>query len=660
MTWLAGLAVVLGGCDFSFTNPNDPARCNPRCTGSEVCFNGSCRPRSGDAAFDVARTPDGPRSDTIVDGLVTADKAGPAEAARDLARDVPTADTALPDKAADLLAPDTGPQCATPGTGCCDPQGKFRPSSFRCDDVAVQSEYRCDGSGCGAAPQKRGQFKYCSGSGAACDTSNLTWEAWANIKTCGPNDLCTSDGTKADCTTCANGCSNGVCYGQCTPGQPCCTAQGTFQPSSLKCDAAAVATGTRCSGSGCGSSTQPISHFKFCTGTSAACDSSNLKWEDTGASTSCGASGICTGSQPSATCQSCPFGCGTAGCYPQCAPGQPCCTSTGTFQPSTLKCSTTANATGYRCASSGCNSSRQPISQYKYCSGTSAACDTSNLKWEDTGSASSCGTSGYCTGSQPSATCQSCTYGCNAGACYPQCTPGPECCNSNGTFAGTGKLCGSTRYEYQCSGSGCGAIRQRRTTQSRCNASAATCNGLYDAVIANWANYDCTGYGTTDMDRCTGSAPNATCSSCSSGQTCYGSGCVANCSLPLKSWSVTFCDSYGGGDGWDSSMWAKLYSGSTHYWSGCEAANCDCEIPVACGCVSGSSKAVTLTPSQLTTTQQLQVFGSGHSDFRSIKLTATNYFNHTFTLYYYGSGGWVSVSGGGTYNFGWTGTVNCN
>ncbi len=90
---------------------------------------------------------------------------------------------------------------------CCD-NGQLRPSNFQCD---AWTEYRCNGSDCGADAQQRAVRQYCSGSSAYCN-GTTSQDGWSTIDVCHADDICTTDDqTYAECQNCPAGCAAGQC-----------------------------------------------------------------------------------------------------------------------------------------------------------------------------------------------------------------------------------------------------------------------------------------------------------------------------------------------------------------------------------------------------------------------------------------------------------------
>lgn len=123
------LALLCGACDlWPRYNALDPARCNPRCSGGQVCVEGQCV--SPDGGVDLSL-------DLGLDALVD-DQA--ADTASDQAADQPAPDQLAPDQ----LAPDQGPPCAKTKCGslCVDTQTS--------GDHCGKCDHSCGGGACAA------------------------------------------------------------------------------------------------------------------------------------------------------------------------------------------------------------------------------------------------------------------------------------------------------------------------------------------------------------------------------------------------------------------------------------------------------------------------------------------------------------------------------
>jgi hypothetical protein len=495
---------------------------------------------------------------------------------------------------------------------------------------------------------------------------------------CGTGSTCRGCKSDSECLT-REGVSTGwvcdtvtgLCHGgDCFPvNTECCDASGKLRTTTYKCDSQPVATEWRCTSSACGGDAQKRDQYKYCDGKNSTCTNVNPKWDTWVTASNCTDSQLCKVQGADASCVDCTFGCNNGVCNAKCLPTDPCCTPTGDFQSSTVKCSQTPNATGARCDIAGCGSKSIPVAQYKYCSGASSECGTTNMIWEDTGGAATdCG--GYCSGSAGSASCTACPYGCySPGACYPKCTPGTgECCTGSGTFVADQTQCGSVYAQYRCNGSGCGAVRQRRQVKNTCTGSSKDCSGPATA-IDNWADYDCSGDGVGVVKRgmCEGYEPNAYCTGCCSTCGCLPAAgtCRSLETFPIKSLAVDFCDTHiSGGDGWASLVGeAHLLHGSsstiTWYASGDTEFNSSCQPE---GSWNSYPQISGLTIGNLKETQHFSVSGSsGKSCFYRMRLTVSNYFNHTTTAYkdlQYGNtcAGNKCIGGGAgctQFDFGW-------
>jgi hypothetical protein len=323
-------------------------------------------------------------------------------------------------------------QC-TSGACCDTATGQFRLSTYQCNASPYATEYGCTGTTCGSDARRRYQYQYCTGSSSTCGTGNLQWAAWAVLEDCSASALCQSNSSNAWCSACTYGCSGSACNSaQCTSGDCCDTATGQYRPSSYQCDSNPYATQYGCTGTACGSDAQLRNQYKYCTGSSATCGTTNLVWGSWQVTDNCATNAICEYSGSNAWCTTCAYGCsGTACVVPQCTSGTCCDTATGQYRPSSYQCNSTPYATEYRCYVSGtCGADGQRRYQYQYCTGSSSTCGTGNLVWAGWTTIADCSTSQICTSTPSSASCTTCTYGCASGTCNSN----PCSLNSLNTF----------------------------------------------------------------------------------------------------------------------------------------------------------------------------------------------------------------------------------
>lgn len=147
------------------------------------------------------------------------------------------------------------------------------------------------------------------------------------------------------------------------------------------------------------------------------------------------ADGVC--SYPSHT-EPCAFGCSNGACnLTQCSSG-PCCVN-GLFASTDVQCSPTAHAEQFACSGSGCGADVIRRYQYPFCSGQSAECDLTNLKWQPWEPAQDCESGSICESNGTTASCKTCAFGCQSGQCNPdpcqdvpcQTPPAAECQDTN-------------------------------------------------------------------------------------------------------------------------------------------------------------------------------------------------------------------------------------
>ena len=150
--------------------------------------------------------------------------------------------------------------CDNPDAPCCD-GCYFRPTTHICNDE-YDTDYQCNGGGCGDDAQKKIQVRHCSGNSSSC-TGETSWGGWTTIENCSSTERCSSDNNYyASCsydTSCDCECSNGICCDGCK-----------YRPSSYICDAENDID-YQCSGAGCGDDAQKNIQVRYCSGNSSTC-----------------------------------------------------------------------------------------------------------------------------------------------------------------------------------------------------------------------------------------------------------------------------------------------------------------------------------------------------------------------------------------------------
>lgn len=89
---------------------------------------------------------------------------------------------------------------------CCDGTS-FRDTSYLCSTV---TEYRCDGTACGADAQEREVTQRCSGTSSVCD-GVIDEGSWSTVDACTSDQECNATSEGASCVDCPAGCSLGAC-----------------------------------------------------------------------------------------------------------------------------------------------------------------------------------------------------------------------------------------------------------------------------------------------------------------------------------------------------------------------------------------------------------------------------------------------------------------
>ncbi len=146
--------------------------------------------------------------------------------------------------------------CTTSDGPCCD-GCNFKAPGSPCD---TETQYQCEGTGCGDDVEERTRSKSCSGTSATCDGSYGSWSGWTTHENCSSDEKCNS--TSFSCyesTACLD----------CLPSSgPCCDSSGNFRPSSYVCDSN-VSTVYECHwGTSCGDDVGKGVLKKYCSGSS--------------------------------------------------------------------------------------------------------------------------------------------------------------------------------------------------------------------------------------------------------------------------------------------------------------------------------------------------------------------------------------------------------
>jgi len=221
--------------------------------------------------------------------------------------------------------------CAPDGLGVvC--EGAGVPVAERCNgldddcDGIVDNGCDDDGDGWCDADMEYWGSPLCPHGGGDCDDDDPTVHPGAPEVCDGKDNNC--DGvTDGMVEPCAGGCGAGTStctagvWGPCTggsgvcdPASPCCRSDGcAFEPTSVRCGGAPVATERQCQGS-CGGSVRERQRWAYCGGASASCGGDNLVWEAWQVVQSCGAGHLCAGSGGASACQACSHGCASGQC----------------------------------------------------------------------------------------------------------------------------------------------------------------------------------------------------------------------------------------------------------------------------------------------------------------------------------------------------------
>ena len=367
-----------------------------------------------------------------------------AETSSDTAADVPLdlpTDTATdaradtsPDTTPDTTADTTGDTCTSDCDGpvedlgectsgpCCE-GGGFLGTEERCGATPSAVRFACEGDVCGSDPLRQYQYQHCTGSSADCGSDNLVWEGWETTDDCEANEICAL-GEIAECEACSFGCEEGACNPDPCSGISCNTPDDDY------CTDA-----------------DHLMDFEDI-GDCALGDCSYdfiERWCDTGCQSRPGEADICN---------------------PACNPERDCCNDAGEYRTAEWRCGLVPLDTRYACESSACGADALRQRQFQFCTGSDADCGSSNLRWEpDVYGA--CDAGDLCESSGSTAWCQSCTYGCSAGACN-ECTIDDHCVGASWCNSGT---CSPCRVDEHC-----GALCEDCTDDgTECSDDGTTC-----------------------------------------------------------------------------------------------------------------------------------------------------------------------------------------
>ncbi len=178
-----------------------------------------------------------------------------------------------------------------------------------------------DGDGFGG-PQSNCQCKaagpYTTDKGGDCADSVWAINPAASEQCNGQDDNC--DGITDGMTqSCSNGCSSGTqtctfgSWGSCNAPSPQCNSGAccdgcNFRSSNYKCQTSPYDTELECQSSSCGAKIIETKTYKYCTGSSSSCGTSNLKSE-TSTADDCNSNQKCVDSGSNAWCETCAQGC---------------------------------------------------------------------------------------------------------------------------------------------------------------------------------------------------------------------------------------------------------------------------------------------------------------------------------------------------------------
>ena len=185
--------------------------------------------------------------------------------------------------------PGVGGYCSVPGQQgpCADGELQCMGNNLQCAQQVWPSQESCNSKDDNCDGQVDGYNKSCSN---ACysGTQTCNWGQWSN---------CTAQQPECTSGSCCDGCN--------------------YRSASFKCSNTPYDTDYQCTAwDQCGGKAQKRNSYKYCTGNSSSCGSSNVKWEDSWSTIdTCSSSEPCYESSNTAYCKSsCPFGCSNGAC----------------------------------------------------------------------------------------------------------------------------------------------------------------------------------------------------------------------------------------------------------------------------------------------------------------------------------------------------------
>ena len=377
------------------------------------------------------------------------------------------------DGAFDEDFPDKGQACDGPDTdNCADGKLVCNGVALVCDDDAGALVELCNGKDdtCDGVVDEGFETK-----GDSCDGPDGD-ECKEGVLECDGSGLVCSDttGTQPEiCNGMDDDCDGSVDEGDPGGGTPCTVpgAKGVCQQGV-----------TQCQGGKIGCKQTQFGGQEVCNGQDDDCDG-NVDGMSQDCSNGCGfGSKTCNfGSWSSCTAPT-----------PQCTSGA-CCDGCN-YRPSSFKCGG-PDQTTQECQGS-CGGTVVAQAKYRYCTGYSSSCGTSNTKWESQGVVDYCSGSELCKESGNSASCNSCSCGCSGGQCTVNNQYAKQCiggdvwwtdCNGSGTSKV--EDCGGCA----CQSGGCKVTNTSQTTCSGGNVYYKNCKGQLAGLKETCCGGQCSG-----------------------------------------------------------------------------------------------------------------------------------------------------------------------
>ena len=340
------------------------------------------------------------------------------------------------------------------------------PSTTLCGVPALFTEYACLtnaglAENVGGAVVTRSQHASCGGLGQ-CD-GKAVWTPWTVIENCTSAQKCDVP-ISTEPGTC-------VALPVCKPGQPCCDADGQWQPAGTACGTSTVASEYKCESTTTkGAKYQVRQGVAGCAGTSGQCGAGNPAWGNWKPAGQCADNELCA----------IPSSGGAPVCTPVCDAGTTCCTASADWADQGTQCADVLQKSIFSCTFSAGSPAVVQNDLFPGCTGTDTTCSTDpvNLSKSAATIVKVCQSYEKCQATGDNAAC----------VLNAPCQPGSQCCTANGQWAPTGTPClptGTTQFD--CSNNLPGGSVITRDVFYGCSGVSKECSyGVADYYYSPW------------------------------------------------------------------------------------------------------------------------------------------------------------------------------